>query len=80
MFGMIINYGKIYVSSHYDKNTPYLFATTLNDHNPNTLLLNSVRNYNCWKTFIKAFKLGNVRFENMKIKIATQNLIKNFLV
>lgn len=76
---MIIRNGKIFVSNNYDKNTPYMFACTLSDHTPNTMLMNSVRNYNCWKSFIQNYKLGNVRFENNKIKFVVQELIKIML-
>lgn len=70
--------GKIYVSYNYMK-TPYFFACTLEDHTPNTMLINQAKKYRCWKNFIDNFKLGNVRFENNKIKYATQELIKIML-
>lgn len=49
--------GKIYVSYDYDKNTPFIFSTTLDNHSPNTLFLQSARNYNCWKHLINNFKI-----------------------
>ena len=55
-FGLIILYGLVFVSSDYDKNTPFMFACTLKDHSPNTLLLSSVKKYNCWKSFIDAYR------------------------
>ena len=55
-FGLIILYGLVFVSSDYDKNTPFMFACTLSDHSPNTLLLSSVKKYNCWKSFIDAYR------------------------
>ena len=73
------NLGKIYVSSDYDKFTPFMFACTLKDHSPNTMLLTTAKKYHCWKTFIENYKLGNVRFENNKIKFVVQELIKNIL-
>ena len=77
-FGVWFDYvqGKIYVSNDYDKNSPFKFACTLKDHTPNTLLLNSAKKYNCWKSFIDNYRLGNVRFENNKIKFIAQDLIK----
>lgn len=80
-FGVWYDYneGKIFVSNDYLKNTPYLFACTLKDHTPNTLLLNSTKKYNCWKSFIDNYRLGNLRFENMKIKLIVQDLIKLIL-
>ena len=80
-FGVWFDYslGKIYVSNDCDKSSPFIFACTLKDHTPNTLLLNSVKKYNCWKTFIDNYRLGNLRFENAKIKYVVQDLIKNIL-
>ena len=81
-FGIWNDYqnGKVFVSTDYYKNTPFTFATTLNDHTPNTMFLNSARKYNCWKHFIENYELGNIRFENMKIKNITSELIKNILL
>ena len=79
-FGVWNDYinGKIFVSFDYIKNTPYMFATTLQDHSPNTMFLNSARKYNCWRNFIENYNLGNIRFENVKIKdifYNTKNII-----
>lgn len=72
--------GKIYVSFDYDKNSPFIFATTLDDHSPNTLLMSRARKYNCWKIFIENFNLGNVRFENQKVKLICNDIIKMLLL
>lgn len=57
-FGVWFDYslGLVFVSNDYDKNTPFMFACTLADHSPNTLLLSSVKKYNCWKSFIDAYR------------------------
>ena len=68
------NEGKIFVSQ--DINTSQIFACTLHDHTPNTMLLSAIKDYNSWKTFIKNYKLGNVYYENVKIKNSIQELIK----
>ena len=68
------------MSTDYLKNSPYIFSCTLADHSPNTMLLNSARKYNCWKKFSDNYKLGNVRFENLKIKNICQDVLKNMLV
>lgn len=68
------NEGKIFVSQ--DVNSSQIFACTLHDHTPNTMLLSAIKDYNSWKTFIKNYKLGNVYFENIKIKNSIQELIK----
>ena len=81
IFGVWFDFkeGKIYVSNDYVSNSPYLFAFTLKDHTPNTLMISSVKKYNVWKTFIENFKLGNVYFENQKIKHVTNDLLKMIL-
>ena len=68
--------GKIFVSADYDKFSPYLFSMTLKDHSPNTMMFNSMKRYNFWKLFLENFKLGNVYFENQKIKHSMYELIK----
>ena len=79
-YGKIITNGKIYVSLNYIKDTPYMFSTTLKNHSENTMFLASVRKYSCWRTFIDNFYLGNVRFENQKIKNVTTELIKSIVL
>lgn len=80
-FGVWFDYsqGKVFVSNNYLKDTPYKFATTLKDHSENTMFLNSARKYGCWRTFIENYQLGNVRFENQKIKNIVTELIKKLL-
>ena len=72
------NAGKIFVSNDFQENGQ-TFACTLSDHNPNTMLISSARQYNCWKLFIKNFKLGNVYYENQKIKQAVKDVAKMFI-
>ena len=72
------NEGKIFVSS--DINTNQIFACTLQDHTPNTMLLSAIKDYTSWKTFIKNYRLGNVYYENVKIKNNVQELIKLQLI
>lgn len=81
-YGVWFDYtlGKIFVSNDYVKGSPYVFSCTLADHIPNTMLLNSAKKYNCWKNFIDNYKMGNVRFENVKIKNVCQEVLKNMLV
>lgn len=58
-FGVWFDYnlGKIFVSHDFIKNSPFTFACTLKDHTPNTLLLSSIKKYNCWKFFIEQYRL-----------------------
>lgn len=73
---MIGENGKVFVSLDYDKYSPFIFSITLNDLSPNTMMINSLKKYNFWKTFIENFKLGNVYFENQKIKHVVYDVIK----
>ncbi len=72
------NIGKIFVSNDYNENGQ-LFACTLEDHTPNTMMLNSMRSYTAWKTFIQNYKLGNVYYESIKIKMSIKDLIRLYL-
>ena len=80
-FGVWYDYnnGLIFVSKDFDPNTPFMFACSLKDHSENTMLLLQAKKYNCWKTFIKNFELGNVRFESQKVKNLTTDLLKIML-
>lgn len=80
-YGVWFDYveGKIFVSDDYIQNTPFMFSCTLADHTPNTMFLSVAKKYSCWRTFIDNFKLGNVRYENMKIKHNVELMIKNML-
>ena len=71
------NVGKIFVSQDY--NSKICFSCTLEDHSPNTMFYSVAKEYNSWRTFIKNYKLGNVYFENNKIKLICQDLIKNLI-
>lgn len=80
-FGVWFDYslGKIYVSNDYDKSSPFLFSCSIDDHTPNTMLLAKAKNFAMFKEFIENFKLGNVRYENKKIKYKTMELLKQLI-
>lgn len=80
-FGIWIDYniGKMYVSNDYIDNG-LCFATTSEDHQPNTMLYSIAKKYNCWNNFIQNYKLGNVYFENMKIKNISKEILKNIIL
>lgn len=80
-YGIWIDYnnGKMYVSKDYIKDC-LIFATTTDDHSPNTMLYSIAKKYNCWNTFIQAFKMGNVYFENVKIKNISKEVLKNIIL
>ena len=67
--GVWVNWitGKMYVSTDFLENG-IVFACTSADHKPNTMLMSIAKKYNCWNNFINNFKLGNVYYENSKIK------------
>lgn len=72
--------GKIYISNDYDKNSPYIFSCSLENHSDNTMFLKTAKRYNAWKRLIENFELGNVRFENQKIKNLCMDLFKKLLI
>ena len=80
-YGIWIDYniGKMYVSNDYIDNG-LCFATTTEDHQPNTMLYSIAKKYNCWNSFIQNYKLGNVYFENMKIKNISKEVLKNIIL
>ena len=73
------NNGKMYVSKDTISNG-LTFATTTEDHNPNTLLYSIAKKYSCWNSFIENYKLGNVYYENLKIKNICKEVIKNLII
>ena len=73
------NNGKIYLSFDYDKNG-CLFACTNNDHSPNTMLLSVAKKYKGFRLFIDNYKLGNVYFENPKIKSISLEILRLLMI
>ena len=73
------NEGKCYVSKDYDPYSPYIYAVTLKDHQPNTMLLRSISKYKQWKFFLENYKYGNVYYENQKIKKYTNDVVRMFM-
>ena len=69
--------GKVYITEDYYLNT-YVFAIQLKDHKPNTLLISTSKSLKCWKFFIEQFKLGNMYFENQKVKHIAGEVLKLF--
>ena len=80
-YGIWIDYNmsKMYVSNDYINNG-LCFATTTEDHSPNTMLYSIAKKYSCWNSFIQNYKLGNVYFENMKIKNISKEVLKNIIL
>lgn len=82
IFGVWFDYseGKIYVSNDYYKQSFNLFALTNSDHNENTMLMKSINKYNCWKTFMDNYNVGNVRFESQEIKGVFTEIINKIMI
>lgn len=79
--GVWINYseGKIFVSDDIDPYCKICYSITLNDFQPNTLVIDGLKKTRSFKDFIDNFKLGNVRFENQKIKNCCYKMLKLFI-
>ncbi len=79
-YGVWVDYneGKVFVSTDYDNYSPHIFALTLKDHTPNTMMMSSLRSYSFWRKFIDNFKLGNVYFENQKIKHSCYEVLRTY--
>lgn len=75
-FGVWVNgaEGKMYVSYDIDPNYPYRYALCKSDHNPNTILIESLRRYKPFQIFLKAFQTGCMYFETMDIKNMTYEM------
>lgn len=73
------NEGKMWVSKDIDPYYPLVYALTLKDHKPNTMLIKTKSKSTCLQTFIKNFNLGNVYFENMNIKNMCYEVINMLL-
>jgi hypothetical protein len=77
-FGVWKNYheGKMYVSCDVDNSCKFIYSLTLDDHTPNTMLLNTINKSIYFKNFIDMYKLGCVYFENQKVKNISYDVIK----
>lgn len=76
-YGVWIDYngGLMYVSEDIQKTCPLIYSITLEDHQPNTLLLKGAKS-SLIKLFINNYKLGVVRFESINIKNICNEIIK----
>lgn len=77
-YGVWVDYnaGKMFVSSDVDPSCKIVYALTVDDHTPNTMLLNRIGKAVLFKNFIEEYKAGNVYFENQKIKNVVYGVIK----
>lgn len=68
--------GKMWVSEDIDPSYLLIYAITLKDHQPNTMLLKSGQRTGPFKRFVDNYKLGNVYFETMNIKNMCYEIFK----
>lgn len=73
------NEGKMWVSEDTDPSYILIYALTLKDHSPNTMLLKTKTQKSHFKTFIENYKMGNVYFESMNIKNLCYEIIQMLL-
>lgn len=76
-YGVWIDYtkGLEYVSNDVDPSNKLTYSLTLDDHSPNLMLLKGQKSV-LVENFIKFYKLGLVRFENVNIKNICAEIIK----
>lgn len=77
-FGVWIDYSesKIFVSQDVDPSCKFIYAITISDHSPNTMLLKNINKAPLFRSFIDNYKMGNVYFENQKIKNIVYEVIR----
>lgn len=77
-FGVWVDYtaGKMFVSPDVDPSCKIVYALTVDDHTPNTMLINNINRSPFFKPFIQNYKMGNVYFENQKTKNIAYEVIK----
>lgn len=59
---------KIFVNRQYDPSSYSLYSITLNDHEPNLLLIRSLKDQRYIKRVLFAFEQGYLRFEDITVK------------
>lgn len=77
-YGIWVDYneGKFFVSPDVDPSCKLIYSITVDDHAPNTLLLSQINKSPMFKKFIENYKMGNVYFENQKVKNIVYEVIK----
>lgn len=67
--------GLVYFSFDSQPNSPYKFAFSVNEHKDNTMLMLQAKKYSNFQAVIKNYELGNVRFENAKLKNIAEEIL-----
>ena len=81
MYGFWVHYDKglIYVNHQYDPSWHCLYSITKDDHEPNLLLIKSLRDSRQLNMVIFAYQNSLLRFENMEIKSIMYEMIGLFI-
>lgn len=77
-FGVWVDFneGKMWVSKSIDPSYLFVYALTMKDHRPNTLLITTKAKKGHLKAFTDAYKIGSLYFENQTIKNLTCEVLK----
>lgn len=70
--------GYIYISNDYDKNSPFIFALTSDDHNEHTLFTKA-KNNGWFKVIIDHYKNARLYFESQKIKNNVMEILIHYV-
>lgn len=80
VFGVWADYNtsNVYISKDYNRSTKLIFALTLESHAENTLLTKT-RTNNLISWLAKNFRYGNVKFEDMEVKVLSEGIFNLIL-
>ena len=81
MYGFWVNYdkGNIYVNRQYDPSFYSLYTLTKEDHEPNLLMIKSLRDSRQMQMVIYGYQNALLRFEDMEVKAIMYEVIGLFL-
>jgi hypothetical protein len=71
--------GLVFVSKQFDPSHPAIFSLTKDDHEPNLMLIQSLRDSRQMKKMVEAFQLGFMRFEDMQVKNQFFEYVRYFI-
>jgi hypothetical protein len=77
-FGLWVDYseGKMFCSYDVDPTCKLIYSLTVDDHEPNTMLIKSISKSLYLKNFVTEYKSGNVYFESQRVKSTFSEIIK----
>lgn len=70
--------GRTYISEDYEPNSKLFFAMTIDDHTPESKYI-SIKQHSYIKVLIEQYKIGDLYFENQKVKNAFMKIIRKCL-